>query len=105
MIGKSQSLIDKMFHTIFPDEEFPTDHDFTAFIIGKIQESLHIRLLDEKNGKEIRDGFLLLISFVEGFIDIIIRSKDIMTRQVIDNITDKFMEGFSHSFRHILEEK
>ena len=105
MIGKSQSLLDKMFRTIFPDEEFPTDHDFIAFIIGKIQESLHIRLLDEKNGKEIRDGFLLLISFVEGFIDIIIRSKDIMTRQAIDNIVNKFMEGFSHSFRHILEEK
>ena len=105
MIGKSQSLMDKMFHNIFPAEEFPTDHDFIAFIIKRIQETLHIRLVDKDNGKEIRDGFLLLISFVEGFIDIIIRSKEIMTRQAIDNITDKFMEGFSHSFRHILEEK
>lgn len=105
MIGKSQSLIDKMFHTIFPDEEFPTDHDFIAFIIRRIQETLHIRLVDKENGREIRDGFLLLISFVEGFIDIIIRSKEIMTRQAIDNIVNKFMEGFSHSFRHILEEK
>ena len=105
MIGKSQSLMDKMFHNIFPAEEFPTDHDFIAFIIKRIQETLHIRLVDKENGKEIRDGFLLLISFVEGFIDIIIRSKEIMTRQAIDNIVNKFMEGFSHSFRHILEEK
>ena len=105
MIGKSKTMIDKMFRIIFPDEEFPTDHDFIAFIIRRIQETLHIRLLDKDNGREIRDGFLLLISFVEGFIDIIIRSKKIMTRQAIDNIVNKFMEGFSHSFRHILEEK
>jgi len=105
MIGKSQSLMDKVFHNIFPSEEFPTDHDFIAFIIRGIQETLHIRLSDKENDREIRDGFLLLISFVEGFIDIIIRSKEIMTRQAIDNIVNKFMEGFSHSFRHILEEK
>ena len=105
MIGKSKTMVDKIFHTIFQDEEFPTDHDFIAFIIRRIQETLHIRLVDKENGREIRDGFLLLISFVEGFIDIIIRSKKIMTRQAIDNIVNKFMEGFSHSFRHILEEK
>ena len=103
MVGKSQSLIDKIFHTIFPDKEFPTDQDFLIFIIGQIQESLHISLLGNEN--EIRDGFLLFISFVEGFISIIIRSRKIMTREVIDNIVNKFMEGFSHSFRHILEEK
>ena len=105
MVGKSQSLIDKIFHTIFPDKEFPTDRDFFLFIIKQIQETLQIRLLDHKNEKEIRDGFLLFISFVEGFISIIIRSRQIMTREVIDNIVNKFMEGFSHSFRHILEEK
>jgi len=105
MIGKSQSLMDKMFHTIFPDEDFPTDHDFIVFLLSNIQKTLHISFMNEKNKKEIVTGFLLFISFVEGFIDIIIRSKEIMTRQVIDNIVDKFMEGFSHSFRHILEEK
>ena len=105
MIGRKQSLMDKMFHTIFPGEEFPTDQDFIAFIIRQIQKSLNIKFTDKEISQEIKDGFLLFISFVEGFIDIIIRSREIMTRKVIDNIVNKFMEGFSHSFRHILEEK
>ena len=104
-IGKSQSLMDKLFHTIFPADAFPTDNDFILFIIKQIQKMLNIPILKEDNKQEIQEGFLLLISFVEGFISIIIRSKAIMTRQVIDNIVNKFMEGFSHSYRHILEEK
>ena len=104
-IGKSQSLMDKLFHTIFPADAFPTDNDFILFIIKQIQKMLNIPILKEDNKQEIKEGFLLLISFVEGFISIIIRSKAIMTRQVIDNIVNKFMEGFSHSYRHILEEK
>ena len=104
-IGKSQSLMDKLFHTIFPADAFPTDNDFILFIIKQIQKMLNIPILKEDNKQEIQEGFLLLISFLEGFISIIIRSKAIMTRQVIDNIVNKFMEGFSHSYRHILEEK
>ena len=104
-IGKSQSLMDKLFHTIFPADAFPTDNDFILFIIKQIQKMLNIPILKEDNKQEIKEGFLLLISFVEGVISIIIRSKAIMTRQVIDNIVNKFMEGFSHSYRHILEEK
>ncbi|MBQ3713388.1 MAG: TetR family transcriptional regulator [Spirochaetia bacterium] len=104
-IGKSQSLVDKIFHSIFPGQDFPSDSDFIDFIINRICELLNIQSLREKNKQEIQEGFLLLISFVEGFISIIIRSRAIMTRAVIDNIVNKFMEGFSHSYRHILEEK
>ena len=105
MIGKCHSFIDKVFHAIFKEESFPSDTELTSFIIKKIQELLHIHILKEGHEKDIQEGFLMLLSFVEGFISIIIRTRNIMTRQVIDNIVDKFMEGLSHSFKHILEEK
>ena len=105
LITKNQSLIGKIFNNIYPGESFPAKAEFIPFIIRKMEEHFNLPGLAKCSRQEVQEGFLLITSFLEGFLDIIIRSKEIMTRKVIDNIVDRFMEGFSHSYRHILEEK
>lgn len=105
LITKNQTLIDRIFHNIYPDEDFPSDQDFIPFIIRKMGEHFNLPGLSKCNHQEVQEGFLLLTSFLEGFISIIMRAKVILTRSTIDNVVNRFMEGFSHSFRHILEEK
>ena len=105
LIIKNQTIIDRMFHNIYPDEDFPSDKDFIPFVIRKMEEHFKLPGLSKCNPKEVEEGFLLLTSFLEGFISIIMRAKDIMSRETINNVVNKFMEGFFHSYRHILEEK
>lgn len=105
LITKNQSLIGKIFNNIYPGESFPAKAEFIPFIIRKMEEHFNLPGLAKCSQQEVQEGFLLITSFLEGFISIIMRAKDVMTRETIDNVVNKFMEGFFHSYRHILEEK
>ena len=105
LITQNQSIIEKIFHNIYPGEDFPSKADFFPFIIRKMEEHFKLPGIAGCSQQDVQEGFLIITSFLEGFISIIMRGKEIMSRETIDNIVNSFMEGISHSYRHILEEK
>lgn len=105
--NRDHTLMDKIFFSLYPEEKsIPDNSQIIKFVMGKTWKRFQLDSIAGKAAEaECSEAFLIINSFIEGLISVIVRIPEVMTRKSIDNIIDKFMEGFFHTYKHILEAK
>jgi len=105
--NKDDTLMDKIFFNLYHEEQsVPDNSHIMKLIMEKIWKILNIDSITANGTEaELHEAFLLVVSFIEGLIAVIMRIPDVFTRECVDNIINRFMEGFFHSYKHILEAK